>query len=407
MIRSLVALTFSVVLASLLVGPAHAQTAKIQKEINEKLAQARHVQAMGEHIEVFRRLLGRGVAETYPMLVSAGECPATRTYSAGANFKFRLQSVPDTGKHASLVPIEGVYLKGHGIVYTVTLPPPPGDPLAKSAAPARLTSAWDRELQALRGDRTETKSDAPAAPPSLSETLVRLLADNGKHFTELPDGENLTVGVVFRAGMTFTVQDCMNCHAAEGSKPNVGPNLGLAGPRMGPPPTSDQRTEANAALQDAVRQTREAISVGDLHARQGKFAEATQEYMKAQPVIDKLLAPLRNNPEQYSEAYRLQSVLLARELWGKLSLAMLAQGREAEARTVIQIDFGWAKWLDATTQGKASAKPVAVTVPARLTVTASKKTLEALGSGKMSLDEFRKAVTIDYQTPPKAESSDQ
>jgi hypothetical protein len=74
---------------------------------------------------------------------------------------------------------------------------------------------------------------------------------------------------------------------------------------------------------------------------------------------------------------------------------------------VLQIDFGWAKWLDATTQGKTPAKPVPVTVPARLTITASKKTLEAVGSGKMGLDEFRKAVTIEYQTPPKAESSDQ
>jgi hypothetical protein len=410
MIRWRFPLTSSVVLASVLITPAYGQTPKIQKDVNEKLAQARHAQTMGEHIEVFRRLLGRGVAETYPMPVAADRCPAIQgvhTYSAGVHTRFRFGPETDAGKSAASAPIEGVYLKGHGIVYTITLPPPPGDPLANSAAPAKPTSPWDRELQALRGDKTEAKPTTPAAPPSLSETVVRLLADNGKHFTELADTENVTVAVVFRTGMAFPVQDCMNCHAAEGSKSRLGtsdPNAPAL--RFESGAASGRRLDADTALQDAVRQTREALALGDLHARQGKFAEAVQEYMKAEPVLEKLLAPLQKNPEQFSEAYRLQAVLLARELWGKLSLAMLAQGQGDAARQVLQVDYTWAKWLDSSVQRKTLAQPAPATVPARLTITASKKSLEAVGSGKMALDDFRKAVTIDYLALPKSEPSD-
>src|SRR6202023_439005 len=94
---------------------------------------------------------------------------------------------------------EGVYLKGHGVVYTVTLPIAAQKPQVPLGQPAdKPLSPWEKEQRALRGDKTEPTKKAETGPPSVSETVLRLLADNGKHFTELAPDETVTVAVVFR-----------------------------------------------------------------------------------------------------------------------------------------------------------------------------------------------------------------
>ena len=47
--------------------------------------------------------------------------------------------------------------------------------------------------------------------------------------------------------------------------------------------------------------------------------------------------------------------------------------------------------------GKPAAPPAKVELPAKLVISAPKKLLDLVGSGKLTFEEFRKNATIEYQ----------
>src|SRR5439155_21363391 len=119
--------------------------------------------------------------------------------------------------HASLgVPtnIEGVYVKGQGATYTLTLPPPPRSrPAATKKTSSKPLTDWERARHTLSGDQPQPQKSEPAKEPSengifaeleksghlgLTEAILRALAENGHHFSQLAPDEKITVAVTFR-----------------------------------------------------------------------------------------------------------------------------------------------------------------------------------------------------------------
>src|SRR5262249_44478625 len=105
--------------------------------------------------------------------------------------------------------IEGTYLRGHGVVYSVSLPVHFAEVMHRPAQPARNPlSDGERVRGELRGDKVEA---AEPPPPRHQETvansLLKILAENGHHFTQLPENEQLTVAITLRQSQACTV-----CH---------------------------------------------------------------------------------------------------------------------------------------------------------------------------------------------------
>ena len=142
--------------------------------------------------------------------------PGTATWTWGVGLDYypligpgQLAFSPDGAKLGSCIrqppvahPVEGVYLKDYGVVYTVTLPTPPNGmtpgPTAGTVTRTPL-SPWERTRKELRGEKIENEGKVVGTrSPSLSEVILKVLADNGKHFTRLAEGERITVVVTFR-----------------------------------------------------------------------------------------------------------------------------------------------------------------------------------------------------------------
>ncbi len=268
---------------------------------------------------------------------------------------------------------EGVYLKGQGVVYTLHLPPPAHDPTAgTSRPPSQAGSPWERVRRELHGGKPEpAEKESPRAEASLAEIVLRALAENGRHFTaELPENESITVVITFRGARPQAGQP------GGGPVPTVPPgkrprvpmtfqqNPGLPG---APPAGTSFSSEQDYEL------------YGDLNLKQGKPDEAVQAYRKA----------LEMKPDAK------QSAALHR----KLAQACLAQGKVEEARQFLD------KALEATRN--TATQPAATTsaathspLPAKLIVSASRRLLDLVGSGRIDFEAFRKEASVEYLTFP-------
>jgi tetratricopeptide (TPR) repeat protein len=259
---------------------------------------------------------------------------------------------------------EGVYLKGQGVVYTLTLPRPQPKAKPGAAPPApKPVSDWDRVRRELHNEKPEAlKKVPPPREPTLEEILLKVLAENGHHFTQLGDNESLTVVVTFRGG-----------------DPAPASTTATAGPE--PSGKKEEQAKAAAALGmiDLTRTGGQDYELlGDLHQKQGKAAEAVKAYRQA----------LEQNRDANA----------APTLYRKLAQALLSEGKDDEARQVLT------RLLDQRKKEQAAPKPPPATVtegkpssvPAKLIVSASKTLLDQVGAGKMSLEEFEKAATVEH-----------
>jgi hypothetical protein len=99
---------------------------------------------------------------------------------------------------AAEITIEGAYLKGQGVIFDITLPGVSKASLDTTAAPAptEKKSEWDQVRNQLRGENPEP---APKAKKqSLTDSLLQLVAENGKNFSHLAGNENVSIVVTFR-----------------------------------------------------------------------------------------------------------------------------------------------------------------------------------------------------------------
>jgi tetratricopeptide (TPR) repeat protein len=273
---------------------------------------------------------------------------------------------------ASTTFLEGNYLKGQGVVYTVTLAPPGRDPRPQpAAAPPKPVSDWDRTRRELRGDPPPpSTAKPPTREPSVADVILKALAENGHHFGNLGDGESLTVIVTFRDPY----------HPPGARRQHSGTE-----PAARPP-------ENKAAAPSSAR---DYELLGDLHLKQGKPDEAIKAYLKGteQKPDAKQLADLH---AKLASAYQVLAGGDAKNhdaaMLRALEFLRLHQADENRMRDLSNTQFA----LQALAQAGAAAPKPAVRLPAKLVVTAPKRALEQVGSGQLSFVEFQKAVTVEY-----------
>jgi hypothetical protein len=249
---------------------------------------------------------------------------------------------------------EGVYLKGQGVVYTLTLPPPQAQGKSEAAKPApKPASDWDRVRHELRHEKPEPEhKERPRKEPTLAEIILQVLLENGHHFGQLGDNEGLTVVVTFRG------DEQPQAKAAD------------------PAPQADPATQKSAAASTSGNPGQDYELLGDLHLKQGKAAEAERAYQQA-----------------ISESKNPQRTVT---LWGKYAQVLLSEGKVEEARRVLEQALNEKKKERADPPPARPRAATAPTLPGKLIITASKKLLDQAAGGKMSLDDFQKAASVEY-----------
>jgi hypothetical protein len=302
--------------------------------------------------------------------------------------------------------LEGVYLKGQGVVYTLTLPPPQDDPKPTVAKPAsKPLTDWERVRKELRGEKVEeaTPSQKPKAP-SVADTILKVLADNGHNFSHLSAKESLTVVVTFRKVNTTI----FNPHHPTLSNTKLF-LLGLeaAGVELSPKTEKpskkggqtdkDVRESAAKALEFLGKEVSGKSSpandhelLGDLHLKQNRVQDAIKAYEKA----------LEHKP----------SGKQAEALYRKIAQAYLTLAERAKSdaqyQQVIDKAIQWLKRVQDEKHKKGDPDtPPPVTsprLPAKLIISVSKQLLDQVGSGKISFEEFKQAVSVEYLTFPAA-----
>ena len=447
-----------------------AQTDRIQNEVTYKLEDKRRLY---EDIEIMRRLLNRAVPEAYGLAaepaqgafgfdVSRSTDPSTpggmtyhhRKYADVHAFWLGFYGAGDTTGgpghfHPHAFEAEGNYLKGHGVVFTMTLPTPPHDPRPEpTRAGGPTLSEWERLRRELRGERVEAAGGGPTRPRRpIADVVLKVLADNGHHFAPLGEGERLTVAITFRG------QDCLACHRQVGAGGGAPGGLGPAGPGElgvgggspdrgaaggapglpggggvafgqpggtapagggtpdgagGPPGTGGRRAASNPYVQKLMDEINNHVLLGDLHTKQRRHKEAVKVYEEAAKrygEVEQSLALFRDTTRRD----RLQTSLAESELHGKLAQAYLALGEEQKALQATQRFVEAARQAEQMAQpGPAAApkRPAAGSMPlaAKLTISAPKALLEQAGTGKLPFADFKKAATVEY-LPWAAEGS--
>jgi len=299
-------------LAAALLGPAQADKAvTIPEEKSDTVLVGRAVSArrpVDEQIEVMRALVlrklsgggGSTYSWTYPTLSgtgyvagkvgelgSADSAPAALTGALQGNY-YR----PGLWSHGSSV--EGVYLDSYGAVFTATMDATARDPRPKTDGnkPSPAMTDWERMQKALRGEPVTEKPTSTTKEQPLGDVILRLLADNGKHFTALKDDERLTVVVTFRGAS----------HAGTVAATGQSALTAIYGTAMG-----GDAKEDRAGTQE---------SLGDLHLKQGQPQRAIEAYQKA-------LADVRHDEKDAPEGAdgRVHGAML------KLAQAYLAAGQ--------------------------------------------------------------------------------
>jgi hypothetical protein len=302
---------------------------------------------------------------------------------------------------------QGTYLKGHGVVYTILLPPPKHEP-KPSPPPAPSPSEWDRVRKQIRG---ESSPSSPAQPPksrepSVEDIVLEVLAKNGHHFFQLADNYSLTLSIIFRPeeqprrgrltyGQTIPLHD-INSPADALSALNgdfdvevssdpvdPGPQTGGKGSTGSGEKKKPDGESGRGSGRDPDQGSSDYELLGDLHLKQGQGVDALRAYQQA----------LAKSPDsQHAAAMYLKMA----------QLYLTVQHDETEARQAMD----HARELLAQAPNPAplaeksagKATTAASPLPSRLIITAPKRLLDRVGAGKMSLEEFKNAVTVERLT---------
>ena len=362
-----------------------------------------------EQVEILRRLLKKSFEAVYgPLSAPAGPFFAPGIDNVwGGSMGGANPPILYPRMERSAADLEGVYLKDYGVVYTVTLPPPPNNMLPGPTSGVMIRtplSPWERTRKELRGEKIKDESKPVGGSPPLSEVILKVLADNGKNFTGLAEGERITVVVTFRDDGVYQPQPggvpgMPSPGGSSGSQrmPLPGGSGGLS-PFINPTPAgmlSPGYKPPEPAKDEAAWMTdvRNSLTLGDLHVKQQNIAAAIAAYNKAQEQLEKGL-----NAEK--DAGR---VLTAAHLCLHLARGYDSAGDNTSARKATQKVGSLARMAAALT-GEApavKAPPVMTppTLPGKLIVTASKKLLDEVGYGKMTFEAFSKAATVEYVKP--------
>jgi tetratricopeptide (TPR) repeat protein len=369
-------MTCELALAAALLAPAQT-TRSVTGAVTSTLALDRSVadrRPVDEQIEVMRALLLRKLgrydrpAAVYNWTPGKTDPGVGLTNSASVPSGYAAANYFGTTEYgrstAAAATVEGAYLDGYGVVFTVATDATGNDPRPKTDGdkPAAPLTDWERTQRQLRGEPVPERAASAVKEPPLGEVLLKLLADNGKHFNNLTDGERVTIVVTFRG------------HAAI-----VSPNRTTASP------AADANAQPLSAAQYPYPFPEDRVAtmenLGDLHLKQGQPQRAIEAFSKAVE-----LAEAESKGGKESDQ-RVIAVAL------KLANAYLVAGKEDEARAAMdRAKAAREKPSAAKTANKTAGAPL----PGRLTVSATRQLLALVGNGKMTLDEFRKQATVEF-----------
>ena len=393
-----------------------AVTAQAQTPLRVEPPSPKPTRDMQEDIEIMRRLLDDAFAKTYGFSLHGPLTSPIRYYPmiGPAQLSDDGRLVPAQHINSAAPHAEGVYLKDYGVVYTVTLPSTGFDPLPASKPGSGGNAPpddWDRIRKEIRGETPTPENKVLPAHQPLSEVILKVLADNGKHFTGLADGERISVAVTFRGAA-----NCTNCHQNPWEKGQPGsPALGnqwqdlpngsyaywTATSTGGTPAGagSPSQTQAQTAAAAWLTDVHNTILLGDLHMKQGKTQEAIAAYQKAMEQAAQSL------PASASKEDQVAVLLTAVDVYNKLAAAYVRAGNsDSEASAALKKASELAKKAEDLTGGAVTANPApgapAAALPAKLIVTASTKQLNDMAAGKMTFEMFCQAATVEYVNPP-------
>jgi hypothetical protein len=246
----------------------------------------------------------------------------------------------------------------------------------------------------------------------LSDVILKVLADNGKHFTILSENERITVAITFRGAA-----NCTNCHqnpwqAAPNGPSSVpsypypvpsNPGYKLSDPTSPPVTTAPGTTAAptDKPMETAAWQSdfKNDTLLGDLHLKQGKGQEAAAAYLKALTHLETAIDHKRFSEKGYIPG-DLPILLASVDLMNKVAQAYVVAGDDEAARKALQNSARLAKEAETLAGGAATTANPKSVLPTKLVVTVSKKQLDLMGDGKMTFEMFCKAATIECTAPP-------
>ncbi len=417
---------------------ASAQTKEVIEEVDAKLAAlrvaARHADERAEDVEILRRLLNKSLGlnsivsllpdpPTSYLTGSTGTPPfgstGTSTFnplivtnSGVRSFERPLLLNALAGQRVSQAvgPFDGVYLKGAGVVYTLRIPAgadltydPHTQRLGVNAGCAKChqdtavslishtttaagsncttchtvgevkpgvqpVSEWEEAKRQLRGDKPKPpeplKGGKPRGvlcdPGSLAEQLIGQLAAHARHVRHLGEKESITVVVTF--------------DDLPGPKPATGSSA-----KLGLTPDEVQ-----------------ALTLADLHLKQGKHAQAVEEYLKGLVRFKDTvrLSTPANTPHKDVTAALEEMTGGIRAAYKSLAAAYLHLGHLEDAKQALE--KATAVRVELAT-GSTGDTPKAVG-PAKLILSVAKTDIGATGAA------FKKAVTVErVNFPPAAE----
>jgi hypothetical protein len=339
------------------------ELAREEGEETETASQAR----IYEDVEILRRLLIGKIVSVYVPSSRAstlGFYSPSPTYPSPNNSVLLWGGSPD-GKSRTL-DLEGTYFKGQGVVYSVTLPLPARDPRKDSGKDsARTLSDWERTRKEIHHENVS----GPEKPnrtksPSLTEVILQVLHQNGRHFTPLSADESLTVAITFRGDRRATwTGGGLRYSTTYTEMKRADPNVNFF--QNNPYKTGDV--------------SRDYELLGDLHMKQGKVQEALQAFTRA---------------HRESRSGEKKTQLLRR-----IAQVYLALGKDAEAAHILEaLRKGEKKLPDDKKNGKARAADL----PPKLIITVSKKLIESAAANKLTFAEFRKQAKVQYLNFPAA-----
>jgi hypothetical protein len=302
--------------------------------------------------------------------------------------------------------VEGAYLRGYGIAFSVGMPGLPrgvGTPLRK---PTTKLSDWEELQRQVRGEKTPPKSP-PQSSPSVTEVILHALAENGKHFSQLKPDEVLTVVVTFRdpnppattplAGFGAAAQagqagDAGGRGGAGGGSFGGGggglggrsgqpgqPGSGVAGGLGGGPGQPGQPEGAADAgtKSSAPSSAHDYELLADLLLKQGKAKEAVTSLRKALET-------------ESAAGNRIK-------LYHKLAQAYLAANQEGDALKTLQT-LTELKKKAPNFRNVAGERPAPRQgPPPQLIISAPKSLLDRVGSGQITFEAFSREVSREVR----------
>jgi tetratricopeptide (TPR) repeat protein len=355
---------FAVVFAP---GLLRAQSPSPSVEMKFVVQNVSLTEKMYEDIEIMRRILDRKLHGLYPSHIyqtfgmvgmqgggdGLGGIGGMRGMQSGMGMAGGMMPVT-----VPLRSLEGVYLKGQGVVYTATLKSlqRPAKAEADSAkdllmAIGQRDSEWDSIRRQVRNEKEKPKKPEESKPPSLSDVLLKVLAENGHHFSQLGENESLTI--------------VLTVHEESPSSPAAKSGTGST--------KAKSKSTPSGSDADTEREVRNLWMLGHLHMKQEKYNEAILAFQR--------YLELATRPQQAAPVHR------------RLAECYLMQGKDTEAQAELERAVALTK-KETEAREKPAANPAAA-LPVKLIISAPKKLLDQVKAGKISFEDFRRQASVE------------